>query len=100
MVACVLNVTWLQVHSLLSTVKSFWMMQVCNAINAGDNSTDILSRIFAGVSIFYNHTGSVTCFEIEDNLDGIDGWNWQVGKILKCLLSLKFRSGYWAGWAQ
>lgn len=61
----------------ITPLPAFPVKEVCNAINAGDNSTDILSRIFAGVSIFYNHTGSVTCFEIEDNLDGIDGWNWQ-----------------------
>lgn len=53
----------------------------CFNSNAGDNNTDILSRIFAGISVFYNHTGSVACFEIEDKLDGIDGWNWQVGKM-------------------
>lgn len=58
-------------------LPAFPIKEVCNAITAGDNNTDILSRIFAGMSVYYNYTGSATCFELDENIDGIDGWTWQ-----------------------
>ncbi|KAI5078890.1 hypothetical protein GOP47_0006561 [Adiantum capillus-veneris] len=58
-------------------LPAFPVREVCNAINAGYNNTDILSRIFAGMSVYYNYTGSATCFDLGENIDGIDGWDWQ-----------------------
>jgi hypothetical protein len=46
------------------------------------NDSNILSRIFAAASIYYNYTGQVDCFQTSDpgNDDlGVTGWNWQVG---------------------
>lgn len=45
------------------------------------NDSDLLSRIFAGASIYYNYTGQVDCFQPSDpgNDDlGVTGWDWQV----------------------
>ncbi|XP_030479798.1 uncharacterized protein LOC115697039 [Cannabis sativa] len=50
--------------------------EVCRKIDsmAGDN---ILEKIFEGISVYYNYTGKVDCFELDDDPHGMDGWNWQ-----------------------
>ena len=40
--------------------------------------TSVLERIFEGVSVYYNYTGKVECFQLDDDPHGMDGWNWQV----------------------
>jgi lysosomal Pro-X carboxypeptidase len=44
----------------------------------GSTGSSILERIFEGVSIYYNYTGTVDCFKLDDDPHGMDGWNWQV----------------------
>lgn len=66
-----------------SIFNSKWWrhLQVCRAIDRLPAGSDILSRIFAGASIYYNYTGSIDCFQPGDsgNVDlGTSGWNWQV----------------------
>lgn len=58
-------------------LPAFPIREVCNAMNHTAGSADILSQIFAGVSVFYNYTGEETCFDIDDDPHGMDGWNWQ-----------------------
>lgn len=50
-----------------------------------DNSPDgtsILERIFAGVGVYYNYTGTVDCFDLDDDPHGMGGWDWQVQIII------------------
>ncbi|CAN8251492.1 unnamed protein product [Cochlearia groenlandica] len=49
--------------------------EVCRKIDGANGS--ILDRIYAGVSVYYNYTGSVDCFKLDDDPHGLDGWNWQ-----------------------
>ncbi|CAN0917702.1 Lysosomal Pro-X carboxypeptidase [Linum grandiflorum] len=51
--------------------------EVCRKIDGSPDGSSILERIFAGVSIYYNYTGTVSCFELDDDPHGLDGWNWQ-----------------------
>lgn len=51
---------------------------MCNKIDSASDGTSILERIFKGVSVYYNYTGDVGCFELDDDPHGMDGWNWQV----------------------
>ncbi|CAH9105419.1 unnamed protein product [Cuscuta europaea] len=51
--------------------------EVCKKIDRLPNGTDILQRIFEGVSVYYNHTGKDTCFNIDDDPHGMSGWDWQ-----------------------
>ncbi|CAN1777414.1 Lysosomal Pro-X carboxypeptidase [Linum perenne] len=51
--------------------------EVCRKIDGSPKGSSILERIFAGVSIYYNYTGTVSCFELDDDPHGLDGWNWQ-----------------------
>ena len=53
--------------------------EVCKKIDGCPSGTSILERVFAGISVFYNYTGEVECFELDDPDDlGVNGWNWQV----------------------
>nr|DAD41593.1 TPA_asm: hypothetical protein HUJ06_015916 [Nelumbo nucifera] len=53
--------------------------EVCRKIDSFPDGTSTLERIFAGVSVYYNYTGVVDCFDLgESNQDlGADGWDWQ-----------------------
>ncbi|KAF8404809.1 hypothetical protein HHK36_009699 [Tetracentron sinense] len=51
--------------------------EVCRKIDSYPDGSSVLERIFAGVSIYYNYTGTVDCFNLEDDPHGMDGWNWQ-----------------------
>ncbi|XXG64734.1 hypothetical protein AAC387_Pa05g2605 [Persea americana] len=51
--------------------------EVCTKIDNQPNGTRNLERIFAGVSIYYNYTGEVDCFDLSDDPHGMNGWNWQ-----------------------
>lgn len=53
-------------------------LQVCRKIDGCPHGTSILERIFEGVSVYYNYTGGVDCFQLDDDPHGMDGWNWQV----------------------
>lgn len=58
-------------------LPAFPIKEVCKAIDNTADNVDSLSQIFAGISVFYNYTGEVECFTIEDDPHGMDGWNWQ-----------------------
>ncbi|KAI3462651.1 hypothetical protein Pfo_019314 [Paulownia fortunei] len=51
--------------------------EVCRKIDNCPNGTSILQRIFEGVSVYYNYTGTVGCFNLDDDPHGTNGWNWQ-----------------------
>ncbi|XVE86949.1 hypothetical protein DITRI_Ditri18aG0076400 [Diplodiscus trichospermus] len=51
--------------------------EVCRKIDGSPDGSSILERIFNGVSIYYNYTGDVDCFQLDDDPHGMDGWNWQ-----------------------
>ncbi|XP_044510938.1 lysosomal Pro-X carboxypeptidase isoform X2 [Mangifera indica] len=51
--------------------------EVCNKIDNSPKGSSILEGIFEGVSVYYNYTGQVDCFELDDDPHGLDGWNWQ-----------------------
>ncbi|KAL0424097.1 UNVERIFIED_CONTAM: Lysosomal Pro-X carboxypeptidase [Sesamum radiatum] len=51
--------------------------EVCKKIDNCPDGTSIIQRIFEGVSVYYNYTGKVNCFNLEDDPHGMNGWNWQ-----------------------
>ncbi|XVF15373.1 hypothetical protein REPUB_Repub09cG0146700 [Reevesia pubescens] len=51
--------------------------EVCRKIDGSPDDSSILERVFNGVSIYYNYTGDVDCFQLDDDPHGMDGWNWQ-----------------------
>ncbi|KAL9258719.1 Lysosomal Pro-X carboxypeptidase-like protein [Drosera capensis] len=51
--------------------------EVCKRIDCAPDGSSILDRIFDGVSVYYNYTGSVKCFDLDDDPHGMNGWNFQ-----------------------
>ncbi|OMP01716.1 Peptidase S28 [Corchorus olitorius] len=51
--------------------------EVCRKIDNSPDGSSIVDRIFNGISVYYNYTGDVDCFELDDDPHGMDGWNWQ-----------------------
>ncbi|TYI89137.1 hypothetical protein E1A91_D03G033700v1 [Gossypium mustelinum] len=54
-----------------------YLAMVCKRIDGSPAGSSILERIFNGVSVYYNYTGEVDCFQLDDDPHGMDGWNWQ-----------------------
>ncbi|KAI4383446.1 hypothetical protein MLD38_009281 [Melastoma candidum] len=63
--------------SFLMPLPGHPIREVCKRIDGCANGTSILERIFEGVSVYYNFTGDVECFKLDDDPHGMDGWNWQ-----------------------
>jgi lysosomal Pro-X carboxypeptidase len=64
----------------LMPLPAYPIREVCQAIDGLPDGSHVLSRIFAGASVYYNYTGNVDCFQPDDsgNIDlGTSGWNWQ-----------------------
>lgn len=61
----------------LMPLPAYPIKEVCKNIDNQPDGTGLLDRIFAGVSIYYNYTGNVGCFDLEDDPHGMSGWNWQ-----------------------
>ncbi|KAK6923187.1 Peptidase S28 [Dillenia turbinata] len=51
--------------------------EVCRKIDNCPSGSSISECIFEGVSVYYNYSGTVDCFELDDDPHGMDGWNWQ-----------------------
>ncbi|RAL46648.1 hypothetical protein DM860_004927 [Cuscuta australis] len=51
--------------------------EVCRRMDSLPNGTNILQRIFEGISVYYNYTGTVNCFSLDDDPHGMSGWDWQ-----------------------
>ncbi|XP_039156545.1 lysosomal Pro-X carboxypeptidase isoform X2 [Eucalyptus grandis] len=54
-----------------------YLAMVCRKIDGCPDGTSILERVSEGVGVYYNHTGEVNCFELDDDPHGMNGWNWQ-----------------------
>nr|ACF82763.1 unknown [Zea mays] len=51
--------------------------EVCRNIDSQPKGTGTLERIYAGVNVYYNYTGTVDCFDLNDDPHGMGGWDWQ-----------------------
>ncbi|GJN17538.1 hypothetical protein PR202_gb04615 [Eleusine coracana subsp. coracana] len=51
--------------------------EVCRKIDSQPEGTSTLERIYAGVNVYYNYTGTVGCFDLNDDPHGMGGWDWQ-----------------------
>lgn len=65
--------------SFLMPLPAHPIAEVCKRMDAPPgNSTGLLERIFAGVSVYYNYTGDAgECFDIAADPHGMNGWNYQ-----------------------
>ncbi|KAK9097090.1 hypothetical protein Sjap_022587 [Stephania japonica] len=79
----------------LMPLPGYPIKEVCRKIdNAPDGSSD-LDRVFAGVSIYYNYTGTVDCFDLQADPHGMSGWDWQACTEMVMPLSSGNNSMFW-----
>lgn len=53
---------------------------MCKAIDDPTTGNDTLAKLYGAASVYYNYTGTATCFDLDDDSDphGLGGWSWQV----------------------
>jgi lysosomal Pro-X carboxypeptidase len=53
---------------------------MCEAIDSSARENNTLGKLYAAANIYYNYTGTATCFNLDDDSDPHDlgGWQWQV----------------------
>ncbi|KAM7516409.1 hypothetical protein LguiA_005992 [Lonicera macranthoides] len=65
-----------------NSVNSMDEAQVCKKIDSGLDGTSVLEHIFKGISVYYNYTGSVDCFDLDDEFNFPTGIHNKTGPTL------------------
>ncbi|XP_030548563.2 lysosomal Pro-X carboxypeptidase-like [Rhodamnia argentea] len=65
--------------NFLTPLPAYPVKQMCKAIDDPSKGDDDFAKLYGAASIFYNYSGSVSCFDLMDNSDphGLGGWQWQ-----------------------
>lgn len=55
---------------------------MCAAIDDPTTGNDTFKKLYGAASVYYNYSGTATCFDLDDDSDPHDlgGWFWQVGE--------------------
>ncbi|MQL74784.1 hypothetical protein Taro_007153 [Colocasia esculenta] len=61
----------------LMPLPGYPIKEVCRNIESSHDGNGLLDRIYDGVNIYYNYSGTVDCFDLDDDPHGMDGWGWQ-----------------------
>lgn len=56
------------------------MVQMCKAIDDPTTGNDTFAKLYGAANVYYNYTGTATCFDLDDDSDPHDlgDWTWQV----------------------
>ena len=57
-------------------------IQMCEAIDNLSAVNETFTKLYAAANIFYNYTGTATCFFLDNTTAPLGGWDWQVPNIL------------------
>ncbi|XP_066377474.1 uncharacterized protein [Miscanthus floridulus] len=68
--------------NFLMNLPAYPVKEMCKIIDGFPANADILEKVFAAASLYYNFTGDQSCNQIEDDDDsssslGLSGWGWQ-----------------------
>ncbi|XP_039805211.1 lysosomal Pro-X carboxypeptidase-like [Panicum virgatum] len=66
--------------NFLENLPAYPIKEMCKIIDGFPANADILEKVFAAASLYYNYTGDQTCnqIEYEDNSNtSLGGWGWQ-----------------------
>ncbi|XP_054803698.1 uncharacterized protein LOC129306913 isoform X2 [Prosopis cineraria] len=63
----------------LKPLPAYPVKKMCEAIDSPEHGNDTFAKMYEAVNIYYNYTGTATCFNLSDDSDslGLDGWQWQ-----------------------
>ncbi|XP_050230413.1 uncharacterized protein LOC126679431 [Mercurialis annua] len=65
--------------NFLNPLPAYPVKQMCKVIDDPTTGYDTFAKLHAAASIYYNSTGTATCFDLNDDSDPHDlgGWTWQ-----------------------
>ncbi|KAK1563272.1 hypothetical protein Q3G72_025281 [Acer saccharum] len=66
--------------NFLSPLPAYPVKQMCKAIDDRKvNGNDIFAKLYGAANVYYNSSGTATCFDLNDDSDphGLGEWSWQ-----------------------
>ncbi|KAK7337275.1 hypothetical protein VNO77_17840 [Canavalia gladiata] len=65
--------------NFLNPLPAYPVRKMCEAIDSSVREKNTLNKLYEAVNIYYNFTGTATCFDLDDDSDPHDlgGWQWQ-----------------------
>ncbi|KAL5545779.1 hypothetical protein UlMin_005466 [Ulmus minor] len=65
--------------NFLNPLPAYPIKQMCKAIDNPTTGNDTFAKLYGAATVYYNSSGTVKCFDIDDDSDphGLNGWEWQ-----------------------
>ncbi|KAG6495113.1 hypothetical protein ZIOFF_042904 [Zingiber officinale] len=65
--------------NFLMPLPAYPVKEMCSIIDGFPTGVDKLTKVFSAASLYYNYSGTHSCFDIENDSDphGLNGWGWQ-----------------------
>ncbi|KAM5559411.1 lysosomal Pro-X carboxypeptidase [Rosa sericea] len=65
--------------NFLNPLPAYPVKQMCKAIDDPTTGNDTFAKLYGAATVYYNYSGTATCFDLNDNSDPHDlgGWQWQ-----------------------
>nr|XP_023878125.1 lysosomal Pro-X carboxypeptidase-like isoform X1 [Quercus suber]POE78791.1 lysosomal pro-x carboxypeptidase [Quercus suber] len=65
--------------NFIRPLPAYPVKQMCKAIDNPTTGNDTFAKLYGAANIYYNHSGTATCFDLADDSDphGLGGWQWQ-----------------------
>lgn len=65
--------------NFLNPLPAYPVKQMCKAIDDPATGHDIFAKLYGAANVYYNHSGKVKCFDLDDDSDphGLSMWSWQ-----------------------
>lgn len=65
--------------NFLMPLPPYPVKEMCRIIDGLPQGASRLTKVFSAASLYYNYTGTESCFNIENGTDphGLHGWDWQ-----------------------
>ncbi|XP_020233875.1 lysosomal Pro-X carboxypeptidase [Cajanus cajan] len=65
--------------NFLSPLPAYPVKKICEAIDSSVRKNNTLDKLYAAANVYYNYSGTASCFNLDDDSDPHDlgGWQWQ-----------------------
>ncbi|KAL0555311.1 hypothetical protein IC582_009254 [Cucumis melo] len=65
--------------NFLNPLPAYPVKQMCKAIDDSRTGNDTFAKLYGAANVYYNYTGTATCFDLDDDSDPHDlgDWTWQ-----------------------
>ncbi|XP_057954430.1 uncharacterized protein LOC131148611 [Malania oleifera] len=65
--------------NFLNPLPAYPIKQMCKAIDDSTTGNDIFAKVCDAANIYYNYSGTATCYDVNDQSDphGLGGWQYQ-----------------------